>query len=108
MKSQIFKNQISKQVLFDLLDKICIKNEKYYLLNKISYKKGEYEKLFEVFYQLILPYYYKSKQFYVTRKHNYISFVTIIRQICKINNIHYTSKINYSRSSYDITYYIYF
>uniref|UniRef100_A0A6C0AX48 Uncharacterized protein n=1 Tax=viral metagenome TaxID=1070528 RepID=A0A6C0AX48_9ZZZZ len=108
MKSQIFKNQISKQVLFDLLDKICIKNEKCYFLNKTSYKKGEYEKLLEPFYEVILPYYYKSKQFYVTRKHNYSSFITIIRQICKINNIHYTSKITYSRSSYDIIYYIYF
>ena len=107
MNSQIFKNQIPADILFDLLHKICIDNDKFYNLNKTAYKKGEYLQILTNFYQQILPYYYNSKQFYVTRKHTYGSFITIIRQICKINNINYTSKIFYNKSSYDIVYYIY-
>ena len=108
MNSQIFKNQISKDILFDLLDKICVKNDKYYTLNKISFKKGEYLKILEPFTELLLPNYHTSKQFYVTRKLNYSSFVTIIRQLCRLNSIHYTSKIVYNKSTYDIVYYIYY
>ena len=108
MNSQIFKNQISKDILFDLLDKICIKNEKYYTLSKISYKKGEYMNIISPFNELMLPNYHKSKQFYITRKQNYSSFVTVVRQLCRLNSISYTSKIVYNKSTYDIVYYIYF
>ena len=91
----------------DLLNKICEKNEKFYILNKISYKKAEYSDLLAPFYKIILPYYYDSKQYYVNRKSTYGSFVTIVRQICKINFINYTSKIIYNKATYDIVYYIY-
>ena len=107
MNSQIFKNQIPKEILFDLLDKICTKNDKCYILNKISYKKAGYLQLLPIFYELILPAYFTSKQFYITRKQNYSSFITIIRQICRLNYINYTSKIIYNKSTYDIAYYIY-
>ena len=108
MSSQIFKNPVPQNILFELLDKICIKNNKYYILDKISYKKGEYLQILSPFYEIMLQYYYLSKQFYILRKQNYSSFVTIIRQICKKNNINYTSKIIYNKSTYDIVYYIYY
>ena len=108
MNSQIFKNQISNNVLFDLLDKICIKNEKCYILNKTSYKKGEYLNILASFNELILPNYHTSKQFYLTRKQNYSSFVTIVRQLCRLNSISYSSKIVYNKSTYDIIYHIYY
>ena len=108
MHSQIFKNPVPQNILFDLLDKICIKNNKYYILDKISYKKGEYLQLLNAFYETMFQYYHLSKQFYILRKQNYSSFVTIIRQISKKNNINYTSKINYNKSTYDIVYYIYY
>jgi hypothetical protein len=107
MNSQIFKNQIPKKIIFDLLDKICAKNDKCYILNKTSYKKAGYLELLPSFYESILPAYYISKQYYITRKQNYSSFVTIIRQICRLIYINYTSKIIYNKSTYDITYYIY-
>jgi hypothetical protein len=108
MNSQIFKDQISKDILFELLDKICVKNEKYYTLCKISFKKGEYNNLLVPFMEILLPKYHNSKQYYVTRKLTYSSFITIVRQLCRLNSINYTSKIIYSKSSYDIIYYIYF
>ena len=93
MNSQIFKSHIPKELLFDLLDKICMKNNNYYILNKISYKKCEFLQLLDPFYSALSEYYHVSKQFYITRKQTYSSFVTIIRQICKLNNINYISKI---------------
>ena len=39
MSCQIFKESIPHDILFSLLNKICTKTEKFYLLNKISYKK---------------------------------------------------------------------
>ena len=45
---------------------------------------------------------------YINRKQNYSSFLTVIRQLCRVNNISYTSKIIYNKSSYDIVYYIYY
>ena len=107
MKSQIFKNQMSKDILLDILDKICSRGDKYYILNKTSYKKADYSKLLYPFYETILPYYHDSKQHYVTRKSTYCSFITVIRQICKLNVINYTSKIIYNKATYDIVYYIY-
>ena len=108
MNSQIFKQSVPREIMLDLLDTICIKNDKHYILNKISYKKGEYLQLFTSFYELLLPFYYISKQFYINRKQNYSSFLTVIRQLCRVNNISYTSKIIYNKSSYDIVYYIYY
>ena len=108
MTSQIFKIAVPKNILFDILDKICVKNDKYYILNKISYKKGEYLQILNSFTEILIPYYYKSKQKYLTRKMNFNTFITIIRQLCRINNINYTSKILYNKSTYDIVYYIYF
>ena len=107
MSSQIFKKQLPKEILYDLLNKICVKNDTYYILNKISYKKGEFQKLLEPFLETIVDYYHSSKQHYVKRKLTYNSFVTIIRQICRSENINYASKIVYSKSDYDIVYHIY-
>lgn len=108
MKSQIFKKFPSKEILYDLLNKICTKNDNHYIFNKISYKKGEFLQLLYPFCQSLIEYYHVSKQFYITRKLTYSSFVTIIRQLCRQNNINYASKISYINSNYDIIYYIYF
>lgn len=108
MKSQLFKNQIPREFLFDLLKIICENNNKYYVLNKISYKKAEYENLLNPFLEKLKEYYFESKQFYITRKQNYNTFITLIRQICRQNNINYTSNIKYNRSTYDMIYHIYF
>jgi hypothetical protein len=106
MNSQIFKSQIPRELLFDLLEKICSKTEKYYIFNKIAYKKGEFLNLLQPFLDILLPSYHKSKQFYVTRKRTYNSFITIIRQLCRFNSINYESSVSYTKSTYDIVYHI--
>ena len=43
MSTQIFKNNIPNELLFNLLNKICMKNEKHFVLNNIAFKKGVYD-----------------------------------------------------------------
>jgi hypothetical protein len=109
MSNQIFKGDISNNILFDLLEEVYIfKTDKYYALNSSSFKKATFKNLIEPFYENIRDAYHISKQFYLTRKPNYSRFITIIRQICKKNHIPFNSQIKYDKSSYDICYYIYF
>lgn len=108
MSLQIFKEKIPPDKLFELLDELCVKNEKYYIFNMISYKKGLFTEKINVFLNTCKPYYFSSKQKYLERKMNYNNFMTVVRQICNLNNIFYSSKIKYNKSLYEIEYYIYF
>ena len=107
MLNQIFKTQVDIQLLFDLLEKVCIKTEKYYLVDMNAYRKLVYHEYYEPFSKLILNNYHLSKQFYITRKLTYNSLTNIIRQICKSNNIMFTSHLKYNESQYNIDYLIY-
>ncbi len=107
MNSQIFKKNVPEIILFELLDKICEKNNNNYVLSKTAYKHACYHDYIDDFCNTLKDYYHKSKEYYVDRKLNYTKFVTIIRQICKTNKILYTSNILYNKSNYDILYYIY-
>jgi hypothetical protein len=108
MSSQIFKNKIPNELLFSLLENICLKTDKYYIFNNDSFKKGIYKGLFDDFIETCRPYYFTSKYKYLNKNITVKSFVTIMRQICKSNSIVYTSQIKYEKSSYDIFYYVYF
>jgi hypothetical protein len=107
MTTQLFKTIISKKSMYDLLEKICVKTEKTYILNKDSFKKGLFNNLINVFLEECKPCYHTSKQKYIDTKLTYNSFTTVLRQICNSNKIVYTSKIKYINSSYDIIYYIF-
>jgi hypothetical protein len=108
MSTQIFKNKIPTNLLFELLDKICLKNEKYYTFNNEYFKKGIYNNSIQEFINSCIPYYHISKRKYLEKKLTHKSFVTILRQICNFNNIKYISQISYYKSTYDIIYYIYY
>lgn len=106
--SQIFKNHIPNQFLFNLLEKICLKNEKYCIFDNDSFKKGIYNQAIQDFLKICIPYYHLSKRKYLEKKCSRNNFLTILRQICNFNNIRYTSQIKYNKSKYDIVYYIYY
>ena len=55
----------------------------------------------------LLNYYPSSKRKYLLREDTFITFLTVIRQLCKMCGIKYNSKIKYRHSSYFIEYYIY-
>jgi len=108
MSTQIFKKSIPNELLFNLLDEICLKNEKHYILNSNSFKKGIYTNSISKFIENCKQYYHISKKKYLERKITYNSFSTILRQICNYNKITYTSQIKYDKSEYDIIYLIYY
>ena len=108
MLPQIFKKNVPPDVLNEVLEKVCLKTDKYYLVDLNAYRKLLYYKLDESLCQSLVEYYHASKQFYVTRKMTYNSFTNIIRQICKSNNVMFTSQIKYNESKYNIDYFIYF
>ena len=107
MSTQIFKNKVPTVLLFELLDSICLKTEKYYIINIETFKKGVFKDLIQVFFEQCKPYYHISKKKYLERKLSYNSFTTVLRQICNFNKLIYTSQIKYDKSKYDIVYYIY-
>jgi hypothetical protein len=108
MSKQIFKNPMPKEILFNLLDALCIKTDKYYLLNNNGFKKGMFSEAIQHFFDECKAFYHNSKKKYLERKLTYNAFTTVVRQICNFNNIPYTSQIKYDKSSYDIVFYIYF
>jgi hypothetical protein len=108
MSTQIFKKQISNDILFQLLDDICLKNEKFYTFNIIAFKKGVYNETIQKFIEFCNPYYHISKRKYLEKPITHKSFSTILRQIFNFNQIKYTTQIKYDKSTYDIVYYIYF
>lgn len=111
-KSQIFVNDISSNILLNLLDKVnCekkdINNQIIYTINIYTYKKIKYNNYTTDFINEIKKFYYKSKYFYLDRDINYRNFLTIVRQICNYNNILFDKKLIYDNNSYNIIYYIY-
>lgn len=113
-KSQVFNKEVSAQclytVLVDILDKICLNTEEtgetknQFLITKAVFKRAEIHNLIAPFIALIKPYYYLSKRSYVDRAINYNNFITILRQLCNVNNIKYESNIVYIKSNYEIEY----
>jgi len=108
MLTQIFCKPIATEILFKLLSEICTKTDKYYFIDMNVYRKLTFHNLYQPFCDAILEYYHVSKRFYVTRKLTYNSFTNLVRQLCKTNNIMYTSEIKYNESKYNINYFIYF
>ena len=104
MKSQIFKKDIPKELLYNFLDKICIKESNNYILTNDSYKKAVFNNLIISFMDELMFYYYDSKKHYLIRSHNYNSFLTVIRQICNILDITYSKDVQYIKSVYKVTY----
>lgn len=107
MSLQIIKTKIPDETIFGLLERICLKNEKYYMLNYEFFKKGVFNNEIQTFLNMCKQHYYVSKYCYLEKKLTYKSFLTVLRQICKYNKITYTSEIKYDKSNYNIVYYIY-
>ncbi len=106
--SQIIKSHLDKKILYDFLIKFCTIDKKYLIFSKTAFKKSKMSSDLTDFIETIKPYYYKSKQKYLTRELNYKNFITILRQLCNYLKIPYTSKICYQKSKYEIIYYINF
>lgn len=103
----MFKKSMDTDILMKLFQDTCIKSDidNTYIFNNESYKKGIFNETIPHFIESCKAYYIPTKHYYLERKMTYNYFITILRQICKHNNIKYTSKILYDKSDYNITYY---
>jgi hypothetical protein len=106
MLYQIIKKEIPNNILFDLLEQICLKTEKYYFIDLNAYKKLLFMDLKQPFIDELMEYYFLSKRFYLEREFTYTSFTNIVRQICKHGDIKIESEIKYSHSKYYINFFV--
>lgn len=106
MPNHIFKKEIQNYIIFDFLKHYCPIENDYYIFDKLIFKQYEYNDLLSIFYNSIKDNYHDSKKNYLNREKTYNNFLTILRQICKNNNIPYYSKIRYDKNKYYIIYYI--
>tara|TARA_B100000787_G_scaffold167347_1_gene153952 strand:+ start:6808 stop:7185 length:378 start_codon:yes stop_codon:yes gene_type:complete len=105
-KSNIIKNDMSINVLFDFLDIFSPIVNNNYVFNKEIYKKYIYNDKIDGFCKLLKKYYKRSKFPYLEREMSFIKFVTILRQLCNHLNIEYKTNTKYDKNTYNIIYYI--
>lgn len=100
---KIFKVFLHIEILFTLFDKVTDK----YILTKSLFKKIQMNNLLQPFLDECSKYYMESSKKYLTKSpFNYKSFLTIVRQICRLNSIPFYYKLVYFHSEYEIVYYI--
>ena len=68
MSSQVFKCDVPPKLLYNLLDRICLKTDKYYLIDMNAYKKLLFYDLHTEFCENLKEYYHYGKHFYITRQ----------------------------------------
>ena len=106
MGIEIFKEEISNEILYNFLKLNCKIENNNYILDNDTFKKYEYNNELEEFINNLRNKYKESKKYYIERLINYNNLLTIIRQICKKNDINYSKKIKYYNNNYSINYYI--
>ena len=99
------KNQIIKSYVlnfdFFIKDNFILENN-YYLFNILVFKTLLYEEKIYIFLKELENYYYKNKYFYITRNPiTYNQFNTVLKQICKKNNIQFSIIKKYIKSKYN-------
>ncbi len=104
--NQIFKDKMPSSTLYNLLDQICLRKEKYYFLDETAYRKMLFHNLHTGFIDALRPYYHTAKLFYLDRDFTYNSFTNIVRQVCKHLGIHFESEIKFCHSKYYINFFI--
>ena len=104
---QIFKKNPEYDRIKLFIQQFADKYSNYYLINVHTFTRAKLNGILGECIDYLLPLYYTSKRFYLTREMTYSYFLTIIRHLCKVCNILFTYKIKYISSKYMIEYYIY-
>ena len=107
IENEIIENPFLEKQDYDYDNSYNEKDFNFDIESKLTLRETLLDQLND-FTTSLIPYYFKSKCFYLTRKMSFNALATIIRQICKKNNIRYVSKIKYIGSDYNILYYIYY
>ena len=81
MSKQIFKQDISKNILLTFLENNADVTDKFYIFSKTNYRQADYHNEIETLCELIKPCYHVSKLHYIERKLTYSKFITISTRI---------------------------
>ena len=103
--NQIIKSDISSGIIIDFIIENCRKEGDEYVSDKAVFKKMYQNDALKEFIEIIKPYYFDSKKFYVERLLNYKNYNTVLRQVTKNANIPTRKRISYFHNSYEIIYY---
>ena len=107
MKNQIIKLYV--EPFEDFVKENFQQENNYYIFNHITFKRLEYDNKISYFLESLKEYYFKNKYYYLERNPiTFNQFNTVIRQICKRNDVKFDSNIKYNSSKYSIEYFIYF
>ena len=114
-KSQLFCKTVPDNILYDFIGKVSTLQtsdisgvtRNFYKIDKIIFKKLEFHNLIKNFLEEIKQYYFTNKHYYIERDITYNNFLTIVRQLCKYNNIDFKKEIVYEKDTYSIEYYIF-
>ncbi len=88
-------------ILYEFLDKVSLLSNNVYTFDINSFKRAKYKNWIVDFINLIEPFYIKKN--YITREMNFNRMLTILRQICKVNDIPFEMIKTYSHSNYFIS-----
>jgi hypothetical protein len=92
--AKVFKTPVTLDILYDLLDQICLVKEKCYIFDVSSLNKMVFLGLYEPFLQRLREYYLPSKYGYLTKEASVASFMSIVKQICKYHELSVTTNPN--------------
>jgi hypothetical protein len=98
---KIFRELPDKNIFLKFLKDICVVESNNYLFYDELYKKNKV---------IIDKYFFELKNNYLVSKYNYIldinfnKCITVLKQICKLNNITYDSTRKYYNNTYKIYY----
>lgn len=97
--SKWFKTPVSLDILFDLLNEICLFKENRYIIDPTSFNKMIYMGIYDPFITKIKEYYLPQKQMIFLKPPSYFNFIIIIKQICKYHGLIINSKIVHANST---------
>lgn len=101
MGSRVFKTIPHYTILFNVLDEVCDKDETGFVVTESVFRILSRKNAIAEMFDVLEPYYHTSKKYYLSRSLDYSGFLTVVRQVCKVNCISYVSRIEYTHSSYD-------
>lgn len=86
--TQLFVRKPPIQILMNILA-YGIENNNIYEMDYETYKKIKYKNYDKTWLMVLGTYYYKSKQMYIEREFTYVSFITLLRHLCRFFNLDY-------------------
>lgn len=93
--NQLFRSVPDHRVLFSYLDEVCVRNTEFFVIDDVTYKRMKYDDRIFALYKYLIPFYHIAKQKYVLASATQAGFLTILRQLCRLFSLQYTTKVVY-------------